>query len=480
MQECNSKQEGACALLEVPPILRMAMDACPHGLTLCSGGEVLYSNAAWKRLESGQSTSSELLGHIPDTRYTTYDLRVNESPIQIRVLQDITERKQLESQLHEAQRLEALGRWVGAIVHDFRNVLTAVMLYSDLLEQRVEAGSPAAKYNDEVREAARRGTDLIGQLLSFARQRAPEVTVLSVNSLLNGIRDVLRRMSGEDIELKFDLCDSPCRVLVDATQMQQVVFNLVVNARQAMPEGGHMVISTRENEPDGSHAVSDDGEGWVEMVVSDEGVGMDEATLSRAFEPFFTTKPKGKGTGLGLTTVQSIITQYGGSVSIESKPALGTTVTIILPRADEGKSDVKSDMRTKDLPVGAETVLVVEDEASVRSSISELLRQSGYHVVEAGGGLEAIQVAEMFEGPIDLLLADMVLPGLSGREIARRIKLSRPGLRVLFISGYESAQDGQDSDIFSKPFTREKLARKVREALDSNRSSLCQSGPTSV
>jgi two-component system cell cycle sensor histidine kinase/response regulator CckA len=469
---------GTSARMQLPDVLKAVMELCPHGLMLRSGDDVLYSNAAWKRLRDGVEESSESsTSPSKHLREDCFSVTLEDHPVEVSIIQDVTARAQLEVQLREAQKLEALGRWVGSIVHDFRNVLTAVMLYSDLLAQTAEPGSVAAKYNGEVKEAAKRGTDLVGQLLSFARQREPEVTVVSLNSLLNGVRDVLHRMTGEDIDLIFDLCAAPCRARVDATQIQQVVFNLAVNSRQAMPEGGRIVVRTREIVDTADPGAS--GAGWIELVVSDDGLGMDAATLTRAFEPFFTTKPKGKGTGLGLTTVQSIVSQYGGSVSIESKPAKGTTVRVLLPRVDAAQCDVPTDV-SANVPVGSETVLLVEDDAAVRASIREMLSHLGYRVLEASAGLDAIRAAESFEGPIDLLLADMVLPGLSGREIARRIKLGRPDLPILFISGYEPVREGDGPDIFSKPFTKQALAHKVREVLDSSGPGLNRARLTSV
>lgn len=451
---------------QLPGVLKTVIELCPHGVLLRSGDEVLYANAAWTHLRDGTVASKE--GQNPSGRElheASFALTFENRPVEISVIQDISARTRLEAQLQEAQRLESLGRWVGSIVHDFRNVLTAVMLYSDLLAQITEPGSIGAKYNSEVKEAVKRGTDLIGQLLSFARQRTPEVKDLSLNSLLSGVRDVLRRMTGEDVELVFDLCDSPCRVHVDATQMQQVIFNLVVNARQAMPEGGRITIRTRQLTGTANHGQGAVAAGTVELVVSDDGVGMDSATLSHAFEPFFTTKPKGKGTGLGLPTVQSIVTQYGGSVCIDSKPAEGTTITILLPLAESERIEVGCET-AGDVPCGSETVLLVEDDSAVRTPMREMLSQLGYTVIEASAGLDAIRAAEQHEGPINLLIADMVLPGLSGREIARRIKMDRPEVRVLFISGYEADGVSQLPDLFSKPFTKQALARKVREVLD--------------
>ncbi len=454
----------------LPDVLQAAIEACPHGLMLRSHDTVLGSNSAWKRLSEQIAQRSGVRATAPahELREVSFKVVFEGEPVEISVIQDVTERAHLEAQLRAAQKLESLGRWVSSIVHDFRNLLTAVMLYSDLVAQSTDPGSVAAKYNAEVKQAAERGTDLVGQLLSFARQRAPEVTAVSLNSLLNGVRDVLRRMTGEDIDLVFDLCSHSCRTRVDATQMQQVVFNLVVNARQAIPDGGRILIRTQEiSETSGDHSPAAEPDVWVELTVSDDGVGMDSSTLKRAFEPFFTTKPKGKGTGLGLTTVQSIVAQYGGTVAIESRPGEGTTVRVLLRRVDEPACDSKAES-ADEVPGGTETVLVVEDDASVRASIREMLTQCGYRVLDASTGLEGMRVAEEFEGRIDLLLADMVLPGLSGREIARRIKLGRPELHILFISGYEPDTAIEGPDLFSKPFSKQALAQKVREVLDSS------------
>lgn len=440
-------------------LFRAVLDASPHGLMLRSGESILYRNAAWELLEKATSDDS---GSRTIHRLQ-YGFEHSGRPIEVSIAQDVTERRRMEAQLREAQRLESLGRWVGGVVHDFNNLLTAVMLYSDLLAEQLTPESLAAGYNEEVREAVKRGTDLISQLLSFARQQHSEPEVFSLNSQLRSLREVLRRMSGEDIDLVYELVDTPCNIRITPSQMEQVIFNLALNARDATPTGGKICIRTEER-PGETNQVS----GYVAMIVSDNGCGMDRETLARVFEPFFSTKPQGKGTGLGLTTVQSIVTQCGGTMTVESSLGQGTSVTVLFPTAAVmPKIDAVSPIGS-DVPHGFETVLVVEDDPAVRESVREALSQCGYDVKVAAGGPEAVAVADGLKNSLDLLVADLVLPGMSGRGVARKLRSVNPSLRVLFISGYDQSEEVQDSDeiVFLKPFSREALARKVRLVLD--------------
>jgi CheY-like chemotaxis protein/two-component sensor histidine kinase len=336
------------------------------------------------------------------------------------------------------------------------------MLYSDLLAPHLVAGSVPEAYNEEVRQAVRRGTDLISQLLSFARQQQEEPDVFSLNSLLRSLREVLARMIGEEVEIVYELAEAPCNVRVTPVQIEQVVFNLALNSRDAMPGGGTIRIRTEEV------AHQKDRMAQVVLIVADSGCGMDQATLARIFEPFYSTKPHGKGTGLGLSTVQSIVTRCGGSVWVESSPGHGTEVRILLPRADVPSETKSSSPPMADVPPGSETVLVVEDDTAVRDSIREALAQCGYIVKVAGDGPEALAAVAGMERPPDLLITDLVLPGISGRELARRLRSTGASIPTLFISGYEQSTTAHDADnfVFAKPFSRGALARKVRQLLD--------------
>lgn len=455
MSEPQAKIEHVDARLPLE-VFRAALDASPHGLMLRSGDAVLYRNAAWDVLDEA---TSEATGKRSIHR-SQYVFEYCGQRVEVNIAQDVTERRRMEEQLREAQRLEALGRWVGGVVHDFNNLLTAVMLYSDLIAQHLIPGSTSAGYNEEVRHAVKRGTDLISQLLSFAREQHSEPGVFSLNSLLRSLREVLRRMTGEDAEIVYELADTPCNVHITATRMEQVIFNLVLNARDAMPSGGIITIRTEERtEARGAQ---------VALVVSDNGCGMSRETLAHVFEPFFSTKPQGKGTGLGLTTVHSIVTQCAGTVCVESTLGRGTTVTVSLPRAEVVSQVDAARPLAMDVPRGTETVMVVEDDPGVRESVREALSQCGYDVKVAGDGREALAIGSGLDRKPDLLIADLVLPGISGREVARRMRAVSPSLATLFISGYEQAESVHEADntVFLKPFSRESLARKVRQVLD--------------
>ncbi|HYH01160.1 MAG TPA: ATP-binding protein [Terriglobales bacterium] len=442
-------------------LFRAALDASPHGIMLRKGEEDLYRNDAWERLTAPSEGRSDCPSAVRDIRRAGYVFNYNGENIEVTIAQDVTERISVEAQLREAQKLEALGRWVGGVVHDFNNLLTAIMLYSDLLAQHIPSSGAPAAYNQEVRMAVKRGTGLISQLLSFARQQQSEADVFSLNALIRAVRDVLQRMIGEDVEIVFQLSESPCGVKVVPSQIEQVLFNLALNSRDAMPTGGTLTIRTEER-------FSTTAEAQVALVILDTGCGMDKATLSRVFEPFFTTKPEGKGTGLGLTTVHSIVTQCGGSVCVESEPGKGTCVTVLLPSRELEPNPVTDEAVASDLPCGSESVLVVEDDSAVRESLREVLTTCGYDVLVAADGPQAIEVAEGLAHPVDLLITDLVLPGMSGRDVASQLRAANPDMVTLFISGYEQPQTAisAEHNVFSKPFSREALARKVRQELD--------------
>jgi signal transduction histidine kinase len=442
---------------------RAAMDASPHGIILRAEGAVVYENAAWDSITIPGIMKKKGKRAPMAVEHSRFEFEFDGTPVEAIVARE-TSRGEADSELRDVQKLEVLGRWVGGVVHDFNNLLTAVMLYSDLLEQTLPAGGVQSAYNDEIRNAAKRGADLTGQLLGFARQRTPEPVLISLNALIHGMSDVLRRMIGEHLELVFDLAEAPCNVMINPSQMEQVLFNLALNSRDAMPGGGKITVQTREVQ------VSEPGRAQVSLIVSDTGTGMDNGTLSHIFEPFFTTKPGGKGTGLGLSTVQSIVTQNGGTISVDSQVGLGTTVKVLLPRVDLAHAKESTEPPDAQLPVGDETVLVAEDDSAVRTSIGTLLEQCGYTVLMAENGPEAVRIASQFPGRVDLLIADLVLPGYSGREVARRLKAARSLTSVLFISGHDQSNEdhsGEDTTVLAKPFHKHALAARVRQSLDS-------------
>jgi two-component system, cell cycle sensor histidine kinase and response regulator CckA len=451
-------------------LFRSAMDASPYGIALQEGEVLLYRNPAWDSMmkaetgvDSGNGNSSTFPAAIAGREIvtSTYKFDYCGTAVSLIVARDVSEERNAERQRREAQKLEALGRWVGGVVHDFNNMLTAVMLYSDMVAQTADANSAIARYNEEIRDVAKRGAGLTGQLLAFLQQRSFARTVISTNSLLEGLRDLLERMIGEDVPVFFELAPEACHVNMNPAQLQQVVFNLALNARDAMGAGGKLAISTNEEEANLGRGLQK----CVRLKVADTGCGMDASTKERIFEPFFTTKPEGKGTGLGLTIVQEIVHEAGGVIVVDSEPGAGTVVSILLPRAEPGVKHEKGDAAQLRLATGSETLLIVEDDAAVRSSMVEALVGRGYQVLQAANGYEALQVARDFAYDIHLLITDLVLPGISGRDLARRLQSERAGTRVMFVSGYGIDPCCGTDIIFEKPFNSGALAIKVREAL---------------
>ncbi|HYL56326.1 MAG TPA: PAS domain S-box protein [Gemmatimonadales bacterium] len=388
--------------------------------------------------------------------------------------EDITERHQLERQLRQAQKMEAVGRLAGGVAHDFNNVLTAIFGYVDLLREDFPEGSPTLQDLGEIRKAAERASGLTRQLLAFSRQQVLEPIVLNLNDLLEDFEKMLRRVIGEDIDLRLSRAKELGNVRADPGQVQQVLMNLVVNARDAMPTGGTLTIETANAELAEdyveSHRPVAPGS-YVVLAVTDTGVGMDPEIQARIFEPFFTTKEKGKGTGLGLSTVYGIVKQSSGYVWVYSEPGRGTTFKIYLPQVDAPARAPGAPRETGRL-AGTETVLLAEDDDMLRPLARELLTRLGYAVLEAGNAQEALELARKHEGPIHLLVADVVMPGPSGRELARRLATTRPETRVLYVSGYTDdaiVHHGMleaGLNFLQKPFTPTTLARKVRDVLD--------------
>lgn len=388
----------------------------------------------------------------------------------IGMVEDITERKNAERELREAQRIEAVGRLVGGVAHDFNNLLTAITLYSDLLLASVNRDSPQHRHGEEIRMAADRGAALIQQLLAFVRPQPSQPEVLSVGNVVAGMKNMLARLIGEQIELLTSSEPALRQVKMDEAELQQIVLNLTLNGRDAMAEGGTLTISTRNVQIEPASLRDDPAPGaYVELAVEDTGCGIDAETRSHLFEPFFTTKPKGKGNGLGLATVRRIVLQNHGAIGVESELGRGTTVRILLPAEVAAEPPESQALESVEAMAGHETVLLVEDEAAVRESMRSVLARNGYNVIEARNGQEALNIGNEYKGKIELLITDLVLPGLGGREVARRLIQTRPRARVLYISGYSHdarMQLGRGETVFQKPFTGEALVRRVREALN--------------
>jgi PAS domain S-box-containing protein len=388
------------------------------------------------------------------------------------VNRDITERKRLESQISLSHQLEAIGRLSGGIAHDFNNLLGVIIGYSEALQQRMSPDDPHREAIDEIRNAGQRAAALTQQLLAFSRKQVLEPKVLDLNTIVADVDKILRRLIGEDVDLHIELSPRLARVKADRSQIEQVLLNLAVNARDAMPQGGKLVIETADVTLD-ERAVRQrpylaPGP-YVLLRVADTGCGMDAALQSRIFEPFFTTKGKGKGTGLGLATVYGVIKQSGGYILVESEVGKGTTFEIYLPRVDQEIESPAESSRPAPVASDRRTILLVEDEHALRKLTLRTLQQFGYTVLEAQDAGEALKIASG-ETSIDLLLTDVVMPGMSGKGLADALSAQRRDVRVLYMSGYtdgEIAPHGAleaSTSILRKPFTRDQLMRQVAEA----------------
>ena len=393
-----------------------------------------------------------------------------------RVRSDIGKRASLEDQLRQSQKLEAIGRLAGGIAHDFNNILTAIMGYSALLQASLEKTDPQRQEVEEIKKAVRRASALIQQLLAFSRRQVLKLQVLDLNLVVMNTQQLLQRLIGEDIELIIFPTPGLGYVKADPGQIEQILMNLALNARDAMPQGGKVIIEMANVMIDAAfarrHLISHAGP-YTMLSVTDTGSGMDAETQAHIFEPFFTTKEQGKGTGLGLATVYGIVKQTGGSIFVYTKPGEGATCKIYLPRVDEPLTTMELAMVSIEPLQGSETILLVEDEDSVREPVRRALQRIGYTILEARGGREALDICRQHDGEIPLLVTDVVMPRMSGREVAEKLVVSRPNMKVLYLSGYSNdavLRHGvfeSMTGFLQKPFTPEELARKVRDVLDS-------------
>ncbi|MGC4063941.1 MAG: ATP-binding protein [Polyangiaceae bacterium] len=386
---------------------------------------------------------------------------------------DVTEQRRTEEQLVLAQRLEAVGRLAGGVAHDFNNLLSVIISYAGFVVAELQESTLRDDVL-EIHKAGQRAAALTRQLLAFSRKQVLDPVVLDINAVVTGIENLLRRLLGEDVEILVDLSQDVGRVLADAGQLEQVIVNLAVNARDAMPNGGRLTIATRNaSSEEMAKLVPSEvrGKPLVLLSVSDTGTGMDAATQEHIFEPFFTTKEKGKGTGLGLSTVYGIVKQSGGHVWVHSAPGNGTTFDVGLPRVDAQTVDNRR-RSTSMLAVGKEVILVVEDEEAVRKLAERILRKAGYCVAVAGSGAEALRLWEAIGEKVELLLTDVVMPQMSGRELAERLCADKPALKVLYMSGYTDdaiVHHGvldADARLIGKPFAAADLTRRIRDILD--------------
>ena len=390
---------------------------------------------------------------------------------------DVTEHKRMDERLFQSQKMETIGRLASGVAHDFNNLLTAIMSYTQIGMMEVPPTSRLATYLEQINKAAQRASSLTGQLLALSRNQIIAPRVIDLNRLLLDMDSLLRRLIGEDIEMATLPSPGRAPVMADVGQVEQVVINLALNAYDAMPKGGKLTIETANVTLDNDSTRPDVGlvpGAYVLLSLSDTGVGMTEEVMSKALEPFFTTKSPGEGTGLGLSTSYGIVKQSGGHIEIESAPGKGTTVRIYLPRVEGQTETLTVSSEAGDLPTGTETVLLEEDDVSIREMAGLVLRERGYTVLKAANGEEALQVAE--QGPdrgIDLLLADVVMPKLSASALAQRLAAAHPDITVLYMSGlsrealFMHGVLGPGTLVLQKPFTPGMLIRRVREALDS-------------
>jgi len=399
---------------------------------------IRHSDGSWRVLESFSRDLSHVAG-------------VNGMVVNAR---DITERKRLEEQLHHSQRLEAVGRLAGGVAHDFNNLLMVITGYSHMLLDGMHHSDPARQDLEQVVKASERATDLTRQLLAFSRRQGVRASLVNLNGLVQEMDRMLRRILGEDIELTIQLAPDLKTVRADPGQIEQVILNMAVNARDAMPSGGRLLIETKNS----------DVPRWdcVTISISDTGIGMEPQVLSRVFEPFFTTKEQ--GTGLGLATSYGIIKENGGDLRVESTPGKGTSFHIELPVSEQASEDMESPKDSR-VPRGTETILLVEDEDGVRRVVEAMLKRHGYQVLSASSYTEAIAAAERHRGTIHLLITDMVMPGMSGRKMAECLVAGRSEMKVLYVSGYGDAKAQTDTHFLQKPFSTEELATKIRELL---------------
>ena len=411
---------------------------------------------------------------------------IDGSPMVLKLGMDITDRKALEAQLLQAQKMEAVGRLAGGVAHDFNNLLMAIMGYSELIRTSLVKDDPLYKYSEDILKATERAASLTQQLLAFSRRQVMQPQVLNLNRVAADLEKMLRRLIGEHIELEIVAGPDLGAVKADPGQIDQIIMNLAVNARDAMPTGGRLILATDNIEFTASHKCRFENippGRYVRLTVTDTGSGMDAETLDHIFEPFFTTKEVGKGTGLGLPMVYGIVKQNGGCVDVESRPGQGATFKIYLPRIEAAVEAPGARMSLAAKLEGSETILVVEDEDALRTLLCRFFRLYGYNVLEARHGGEALLICERHPGPIHLMITDVVMPQMSGKELADRLAPLHPEMTVFFMSGYTDSDltgygaPESSQHFIPKPFRPMDLVKKVRDFLDASRGVTAESPP---
>jgi two-component system cell cycle sensor histidine kinase/response regulator CckA len=409
-------------------------------------------------------------GTLINVEITSHPIEYAGHRAEIVLATDVSLQHQLDEELRQAQKIEAVGRLAGGIAHDFNNLLTVIQGYAEMLEGQLGRAHPGSALLDEITRAAGRAAELTAQLLAFSRRQMVAPRLFCLNSIVSDTEKMLRRLLGNHVDMNMELASDLGNVLADPAQVEQVLLNLAINARDAMPDGGKLTIATRNidvNSESVANPVDLRPGSYVLLRVADTGMGMDEEVRTHLFEPFFTTKPVGQGTGLGLATVYGIVTHSGGSVTVSSTPGVGTTFNLYFPRHDapasaaDGSGTIASVKRT---------VLLVDDEVTVRRLVAAALRARGYAVLEASSGQEALPYGRSKEHVIDLLISDVVMPGMTGPELARKLREACPSLRVLYLSGYAGAAGTangiDDDDFLQKPFGMDALCEKVRSLVD--------------
>ena len=417
-------------------------------------------------------------GSVFEVEICSHEFLHGDRRVRLVVAQDISQRQQLESQLRQAQKMEAVGRLAGGVAHDFNNLLMVIKGHTELLLNALPPSDNVTRKIQQIDRSADRAASLTRQLLAFSRRQVLQPRAINLNSVVDEMGKLLPRLIGEDIDLVINTAADLGTIRADASQMEQVIMNLAVNARDAMPSGGRLRIETSNAELDHSYAATHpivQAGRYVLLAVTDTGTGMDPETQAHIFEPFFTTKEQGKGTGLGLATVYGVVKQSGGFIWVYSELGKGTSFKIYLPRVDQPAEGPGSSQVSTVEPHGTETVLLAEDELDVREVAREFLESGGYTVLEASNGAEALRLAAEHKGRIDLLVTDMVMPGMTGQELAGRLQKACSGLGVIYMSGYsedaaaEAAQSDASTRLLTKPFSKNMILRTVREVLSHSR-----------